>query len=263
MKRCLGVAVAMVAAAACSNSTAPFCGDGSCGGGETCTSCTMDCGACPVSCGNGACDTGETCSNCAGDCGTCTPTCSASCAGCCDGTACLGGASSSSCGSGGAACVDCGPDTICMAGGCYLDPASHWNIVLESLTVPPTRYDGAAWDTIGGSPDPIVSAIVGSATATPVSTPAASDLYSVTYSPTPPLVSNVRADAIVTFVGFSIDDDDSPAAPDHIGYCTFDTSAGTGLTAAAFTGASQTLTCPLDAPTMNSGFTLHWHLEPF
>lgn len=50
-----------------------YCGDGSCNNGETCSSCSQDCGACPVICGNGNCETGETCLTCASDCGACPP----------------------------------------------------------------------------------------------------------------------------------------------------------------------------------------------
>ena len=46
------------------------CGDGVCGAGETCQSCPQDCFVCP-NCGNGFCDQGETCANCAPDCGLC------------------------------------------------------------------------------------------------------------------------------------------------------------------------------------------------
>jgi hypothetical protein len=47
------------------------CGDASCNGAETCTSCSGDCGACPTSCGNGACEAAEDCTTCAADCGAC------------------------------------------------------------------------------------------------------------------------------------------------------------------------------------------------
>lgn len=149
-----------------------------------------------------------------------------------------------------------------MSGACYLDPASRWNVVLETLTVPSTRYDGAAWDTIGGSPDPYVSVIVGSSSATPVSSATANDVYSVAFTGGA-TVSGAREDALATFLGFAVFDDDSPAGPDAIGYCTFDVSRGTGLVGPEFGGTTQTLTCPLDTPTMNSGFTLTWHLERF
>jgi len=57
---------------------AAVCGDGSCNGTETCSSCPGDCGACPPPppapvCGDGVCNGTETCSTCAGDCGACPP----------------------------------------------------------------------------------------------------------------------------------------------------------------------------------------------
>lgn len=67
----------------------PSCGDGSCNGGETCSSCVMDCGACPPVCGDGSCNGSETCSSCEGDCGACGPVCG-------DGS-CSGGETCESC----------------------------------------------------------------------------------------------------------------------------------------------------------------------
>ncbi len=55
------------------------CGDNSCNGTETCSTCAADCGACVVTpyCGDSSCNNGETCTTCSGDCGTCviTPRC--------------------------------------------------------------------------------------------------------------------------------------------------------------------------------------------
>jgi len=65
----------------CSGDCGPcgsVCGDGTCNGNETCSSCPQDCGTCnnPY-CGDGSCNNGETCSNCSEDCGTCSqPACS-------------------------------------------------------------------------------------------------------------------------------------------------------------------------------------------
>lgn len=57
--------------------TCTYCGDGSCNGGETCSSCSSDCGVCPPTtyCGDGVCNGGETCSSCSTDCGTCNDPC--------------------------------------------------------------------------------------------------------------------------------------------------------------------------------------------
>ncbi|MBU1240126.1 hypothetical protein KKF84_11280 [Myxococcota bacterium] len=48
----------------------PDCGDGECAGGEDCTLCPVDCGACGL-CGDGVCSGGETCLSCPPDCGYC------------------------------------------------------------------------------------------------------------------------------------------------------------------------------------------------
>jgi hypothetical protein len=48
----------------------PGCGDGKCGPGETCSSCSVDCGLC-AGCGDGTCSAGETCASCPQDCGVC------------------------------------------------------------------------------------------------------------------------------------------------------------------------------------------------
>jgi hypothetical protein len=48
----------------------PGCGDGVCSAGETCATCSVDCGLCKT-CGNHTCDSGETCASCPEDCGTC------------------------------------------------------------------------------------------------------------------------------------------------------------------------------------------------
>src|SRR5512136_1115277 len=56
------------------------CGDGTCNGAETCTTCPGDCGICPT-CGDGTCNIGETCSSCPGDCGACPRCCGVICNG--------------------------------------------------------------------------------------------------------------------------------------------------------------------------------------
>jgi hypothetical protein len=72
------------------------CGNGACDNGETCATCSSDCGSC---CGNGACDNGETCDTCSSDCGSCCGngacdfgetcvTCSPDCGSCCGNGAC-------------------------------------------------------------------------------------------------------------------------------------------------------------------------------
>jgi hypothetical protein len=57
----------------CPQDCGAICGDGRCAYGETPASCPSDCGYC----GNGICDwdRGESCSTCSTDCGTCKPYC--------------------------------------------------------------------------------------------------------------------------------------------------------------------------------------------
>ena len=58
------------------------CGDDLCTGDETCDSCALDCGLCPLVCGDGDCSDDETCGDCPADCGTCPDVCGdASCSG--------------------------------------------------------------------------------------------------------------------------------------------------------------------------------------
>jgi len=53
----------------------PVCGNETCEPGESCSTCGSDCGACPPACGGGTCEAGEDCSTCASDCGACPPVC--------------------------------------------------------------------------------------------------------------------------------------------------------------------------------------------
>jgi hypothetical protein len=54
---------------------APACGDATCNGTETCSTCSSDCGACAPACGDATCNGTETCSTCSSDCGACAPAC--------------------------------------------------------------------------------------------------------------------------------------------------------------------------------------------
>ena len=55
-----------------SGSGGSFCGDNTCDASEDCNSCSADCGAC-IFCGDGKCNGSEDCSSCSVDCGTCPP----------------------------------------------------------------------------------------------------------------------------------------------------------------------------------------------
>jgi hypothetical protein len=101
------------------------CGDGTCEGSETCSSCTSDCGICLTEwCGDGSCNNGENCGTCAGDCGTCSwcgdGSCQSgedcnNCSGDCG--ACTGACGDGSC-SGGEDCWSCSSDCGACTGVC-------------------------------------------------------------------------------------------------------------------------------------------------
>lgn len=86
--------------------TIATCGDRFCDRGETCASCSFDCGSCSTGCGDRFCDAGENCSLCPADCGVCT-------GGCGDGNCSVAaGESCSTCPG------DCGACTTCGDGHC-------------------------------------------------------------------------------------------------------------------------------------------------
>ncbi len=73
-RACIAVLLAALFVAACSGrggsepGGGASCGDGACDGGESCSTCSADCGSCGPSCGDGTCDPGENCNNCSADC---------------------------------------------------------------------------------------------------------------------------------------------------------------------------------------------------
>jgi hypothetical protein len=98
------------------------CGDGSCNGGETCYSCSQDCGGC---CGNGVCESqfGESPQTCASDCisvpvcgdGSCDPGENCDQDDCCDGSVVDLNTDDDNCGY----CDNsCGTDKTCIGGMC-------------------------------------------------------------------------------------------------------------------------------------------------
>jgi hypothetical protein len=135
-----------------------------------------------------------------------------------------------------------------------VSPTSQWNIVLDDLQVSPHAYSGASWDELS-SPDPLVNVTVASESGPTAWKDAPDDVFSITYSGTP-VMTNVRASDIQSFLRFLVWDEDAFDPNDFIGGCfVIDATA-------AFSGLRQTLNCPLEPETSNSGFTLHWHLEP-
>lgn len=243
---------------ACTSDSRPFCGDGVCGGsGESCAVCSIDCGSCGGLCGNGVCNPGETCASCVGDCGACpSGSCTDSCTGCCDGDSCLSGTSASACNTNGNGCVDCGPDGACVAGVCMFDPASRWNIVLETVSVSTTNTLGEAWDAFGGAPDPFVEVRVGAGETLVGTSGAGSDVFAVSFTGGA-TATDQRADALGQGLRFDVHDLDT-TVHDFVGACV-----RTGIGRTDLLGGTQTMDCPRAVSSGNAGFTLTWHFERF
>lgn len=128
-------------------------------------------------------------------------------------------------------------------------------MVLGTLTVQSTTYDGEAWDAFGGAPDPFVGVVIGSESAPPLYSGAGSDTFTVTFG-AGAIASGVRADALQAYLAFFAYDEDV-SSNDFIGGCY------TTVTEATFTGAMQTMTCARVPSEMQSGFTLTWRLARF
>lgn len=189
--------------------------------------------------------------------GACGP---ATCGGCCSGTRCESGSTALLCGTGGAACTACRAREVCTGGACVVDPASFWAVVLDTIRLDTTDYTGAAWDSFGGAPDPLVYVRVGSATAPQGSVDGPDDVFIITYT-TANRIGFLRADALLTYLRFEIYDEDVAS---NDGVCTYTYSAASSpLQSSAFTGTTQTSTCTRDPARMISGMTLTWHLVPF
>ncbi len=208
-------------------------------------------------CGDGYCASDESCSSCPGDCGACAGACGpATCAGCCAGGVCQGGLSAEACGTGGGACVPCGTGMTCTSfGTCQTDPASRWNVVLDTLQVPSKNYEGIAWDAFGGAPDPIVRVYVGSGDAPAGIQDGADDAFALSYGASP-VVTNARASDLQALLEFDVYDEDV-SDYELIGACLYVVDALT------FSGYTESVTCPVNASAGGSGYTLGFHVEPY
>lgn len=127
--------------------------------------------------------------------------------------------------------------------------------MLDSTSVETTNYAGAAWDAFGGAADIVVRIYIASETASPIMVDGPDDVHTINYSGAPS-ATNVRASDLITYLDFRVYDEDV-SDYEFIGWCS------TTVSAAAFTGTTQTVSCPVDAGTGNSGYTIRWHLEPF
>lgn len=139
-------------------------------------------------------------------------------------------------------------------GTCYVDNASLWTIVVDTLTLTTTDYTGAPWDPTSG-PDPIAWVRIGSATATPTLVNGPDDTLSITFT-SGNRVPAARADAIYTFLRFEVYDEDVTS---NDGVCNYTYNMGMGFD---FSSTENTATCVQDASRMISAMTLTWHIEP-
>ena len=150
----------------------------------------------------------------------------------------------------------CSGDFACdyILQSCTLGYGTTWGISIDDVTVSPTNYLGSAWDAFGGAPDPKVCVWVASDT-TSHCTGSATDVFTTTFLPG---VTTTAAPAdIAATLGFAVYDVDV-SSDDRVGSChtTFDSSNPLPTT-------PLTMTCPVEAATMNSGFTVHYHLSPY
>lgn len=143
---------------------------------------------------------------------------------------------------------------MCSEGACYVDPASRWTIVVDSVTLTATDYSGAPWD-VGSGPDPLIWVRVGSATATPAEIDGPDNTLSITYTSGNRVTSRLASD-IATFLRFEIWEDDSPGDD---GVCFYTYNGAEGFD---FSSSTHTARCVADPARMISNATLTWHLEP-
>ena len=112
----------------------PGCGDLTCGGGESCVDCPVDCGPCEASCDpDGACDAtaGETCMACPADCDTTAAVCgNGQCQACEDTVSCM---------------ADCGP----------VPWPAEWAGYEDAVLAAMNRERAAGTDCPSGPKDPV------------------------------------------------------------------------------------------------------------
>ncbi|MBX3185669.1 MAG: hypothetical protein KF819_01585 [Labilithrix sp.] len=226
--------------ASCSgNSCKEPCGPNTCGGccdGELCVL-----GTAKDKCGN----EGIACKSCAGSLicsnhlcidGSCQATCTN---GCCTAAGCQTGTAASACGTGGEACVNCGVGRTCSAGRCQLDRASLWDVYISFAIIPTLAKNGAAWDPLGGAPDPYLIVYTSEGTsAHSGQTSVITDSTSPFWAETP--LKGIKASELLANTSIEIWDSDLDF-DDFIGGCKLP------LTAAIFDGSLQSHTCPATA----------------
>jgi hypothetical protein len=104
--------------------------------------------------------------------------------------------------------------------------------------------------------DPVVFVRVGSRTATPTRTASVVDTCAIAPGA---VARDVRADALQTFLGFDVQDEDPAGSNEAIGNCAYTM----GIPSNAFEGVTQTTNCAANCTTGSTpGWgPIHWHLE--
>ena len=146
------------------------CGGGG-GGGYVCT---RQCGG--KNCGDDGC--GGTCGTCAqGFACSLAGTCMAGCARQCGGKSCGDDGCGGSCGT-------CDRGFACSGGACGIDPTAQWVITVTSGQISERDSGGAAWDTLGGLPDPFVCLTInGVSKCTPAAADTTKPVWNTTFAP--------------------------------------------------------------------------------
>ena len=215
------------------------CGPNTCQGccdGDTCVqgTTTDKCGEEGAACTK--CSVALVCSNHACIDGSCQATCTN---GCCSATGCQPGNTAKACGTAGEACVDCGVGRTCAAASCQLGQTSLWDVYISFASVAPKNKNGAAWDLLGGAPDPYLKVFTSEGAS--VHSGQTTELTDTTFpfwAETP--VKGVKASELLANTSIEIWDSDTNLH-DYIGGCKLP------LTPAVFDGSLQNHTCPATA----------------
>jgi len=133
------------------------------------------------------------------------------------------------------------------------DPATRWDVFIDGYQLN-TSYTGDAWDFPGGFPDAVVTVFSPNGTTRVGAVTGPENVFEATFTTPRRAAMGVRADALLTYVGFLMQDSDLTDY-EFVGSCVATSYAF------AFAGTIVTTTCPRNPMTGNSGFSVRWHLE--
>ncbi len=107
----------------------------------------------------------------------------------------------------GRSCGSCSTGFVCNINRCDLDPVGLWTVTVVSGKIATTDADGAAWDALGGAPDPRVCIGLNSSSSRPCTT-APSDTFTPSWNET---LLTATANDLRKGVTVSVDDVDVSA----------------------------------------------------